>query len=61
MTFMEGLLSPGANVPEKSLFDVFQVIGFSSESVAAFIGVVGILSILAQVRSNFCVGLSSLL
>lgn len=30
-----------------------QVIGFSSETVAAFIGVVGILSILAQVRSHF--------
>lgn len=29
-----------------------QVIGFSSETVAAFIGVVGILSILAQVRTS---------
>lgn len=39
----------------KNPFVVFsQVIGFSSETVAAFIGVVGILSILAQVRNDFC-------
>lgn len=45
----------------KSLSLVFsQVIGFSSETVAAFIGVVGILSILAQVSSHFCLGSSSL-
>lgn len=51
----------GTNLPENPSLMFLQVIGFSSETVAAFIGVVGILSILAQVRSNFCVNLSSLL
>lgn len=39
---------------------LLQVIGFSSETVAAFIGVVGILSILAQVRSDACLCPNSL-
>lgn len=39
---------------------LLQVIGFSSETVAAFIGVVGILSILAQVRSDVCLCPNSL-
>lgn len=47
-------------LPESPVLVFPQVIGFSSETVAAFIGVVGILSILAQVRSSFCPGFSSL-